>query len=108
MKKNIIFVLAVLLLALLFFLWGGTNAQGTVAYVNVTGKESIEISLDKDAVYTIDEGLLPVTLEVKDGAIRFVDSVCPDHLCEHYGFISLENEQAICVPARVAVVVGEK
>ncbi|MBQ3588282.1 MAG: NusG domain II-containing protein, partial [Oscillospiraceae bacterium] len=37
--------------------------------------------------------------------IRFIESICPDHLCEGYGFISYEDETAICMPAGVAVLV---
>lgn len=46
-------------------------------------------------------------LEVKDGAVRFVDSVCPDHICENTGWLRLEGEAAVCAPAGVAVTVQQ-
>ena len=65
-------------------------------------------SVPKEAQKEIKGGKLKVTLEVKDGAIRFVDTVCPDHLCENEGFIRYEDESAICMPAGVAVLVTDE
>lgn len=67
--------------------------------------EVIRIELDKDGEYPITGGKLPVTLAVKDGAISFVNSQCPDHICEGTGFISREGRTAICMPAGVAVII---
>lgn len=67
--------------------------------------EVIRIELDKDGEYPITGGKLPVTLVVKDGAIAFVDSQCPDHICEGTGFISRESRTAICMPAGVAIII---
>ena len=48
-----------------------------------------------------------MTLEVKDGAVRFVNSVCPDHICENTGWLRLEGEAAVCAPAGVSVTVEQ-
>ena len=65
----------------------------------------IIISLDKDAVYDIDTGYLTVHIEVKDGAARFIDSPCPDHICESFGWISQEDQTATCLPARAVLTI---
>lgn len=79
---------------------------GEVAMVAIDGTEKrYEISLEEDAVHTIPDGHIIVTLEVKDGRIRFINSQCPDHLCEGFGFIQHEDESAICMPAGVAVLI---
>lgn len=44
-----------------------------------------------------------MSFEVKEGAIRFVDVDCPDHICEDEGFVSLEGQTAVCMPNRVAL-----
>ncbi len=75
MKKNILFALAVILLA------------GVIAVTRVM---------------TRTEGA-PVTLEVSEGRIRFINSRCPDHICEGYGWLSKEHDQAVCMPAGVVV-----
>ena len=48
----------------------------------------------------VDTGTYTVHIEVKDGAARFVDSPCPDHICEGYGWLSAEDQSATCLPAR--------
>ena len=64
-----------------------------------------KFSLDKDAVYDIYTGYLTVHIEVKDGAARFIDSPCPDHICENYGWISQEDQSATCLPARAVLTI---
>lgn len=75
---------------------------GNVAIVTYKGQTVAEIPLAKDGIYSIDADL-PVTLEVKEHHIRFIHSVCPNLLCEGYGWIGLEYEFAICLPAGVTV-----
>lgn len=83
--------------------------KGEVAMVRFDNTDlRYEISLEEDAVHKITEGNFLVTLEVKDGRIRFIDSVCPDHLCEGFGFIKDEDETAICMPAGVAVLITDE
>ena len=93
MKKNILFALAVILLAgVITVTRVMTRTEGTTARVEIT-----------DGTYEISEGKLPVTLEVSEGRIRFINSRCPDHICEGYGWLSKEHDQAVCMPAGVVV-----
>ena len=94
-------------IALLFFGRRLLARPGESALVTVVDGESLTIPLDQDEIYHID-ARLPVTLEVKDGRIRFIDSQCPDLLCEGFGFISSEGEQATCMPAGVNVTIVEQ
>ena len=80
-----------------------TRTEGTTARVEITDAETITLPLDKDGTYEITEGKLPVTLEVSEGRIRFINSRCPDHICEGYGWLSKEHDQAVCMPAGVVV-----
>ena len=48
---------------------------------------------------------LPVSFELKDHKIRFVNVTCPDHLCEGFGFVSLPTQTAVCMPNRVSVLI---
>ncbi len=107
-KRDLLFIGALLAVALAFFAYTKLfQKPGLVAEVLIVGKPTRYISLKEDKTHHID-GKLPVTLEVKGGAIRFVNSVCPDHICEGYQFISRVGEQAICMPAGVSVSIVEK
>jgi len=102
-KKEFIFVIclafiaAVTLLAMRFL-----SRPATAAQVTFDGSVVEVINLEEDAVYHIS-ALYPVTLQTNDGAIRFIDSVCPNHDCEGFGWISATHEAAVCLPAKVAV-----
>ena len=108
MKKNILFALAVILLAgVIAVTRVMTRTEGATARVEITDAETITLPLDKDGTYEISEGKLPVTLEVSEGRIRFINSRCPDHICESTGWLRLEGEAAVCAPAGVAVTVQQ-
>ena len=58
------------------------------------------IPLDEDHDYLYDVGDYIVHLQVKDGAVAFLDSQCPDHVCEQFGWLSEQDAWAACVPRR--------
>lgn len=105
--QNLLFAAVVLLLAGALALWRAyTGAPGAAARVTIAGRSGdMLLSLAEDGRYSIEGGRLPVTLEVAGGRIRFVDSRCPDHICEHTGWLSQEYDQAVCMPAGVSVTV---
>ena len=51
----------------------------------------------------MDTGYLTVHIRFLDGAARFVDSPCPDHICESFGWLSEEDQTATCLPARAVL-----
>ena len=59
---------------------GGSGRTAVLRY----GDPQVEqrIDLRKNAEYDIDTGLYTIHLRVENGGIAFVDSPCPDHLCE--------------------------
>ena len=98
-------VFSIVAMAIRYF----TADKGEYAMVAVDGTNTrYEISLEEDAIHTVTEGNFVVTLEVKDGAIRFINSQCPDHLCEGFGFVSQEDDFAVCMPAGVAVLITDE
>lgn len=66
-----------------------------------------QIPLDTDYDYYYEVGDYIVHLEVKDGAVAFLDSQCPDHVCEDFGWLSQPGQWACCVPAGVYVSIEE-
>ena len=82
---NVLFAAVVLAAAaLLFFLRssrpGSAKLEAELTYGDAN--TVLPISLAKDAAYDVDTGYLTVHIQVQDGAARFVDSPCPDHICE--------------------------
>ncbi len=106
---NLIFAAVILAAAgLLFYLRAANrDPKAQLAAQLIYGSENtvLDISLDKDAVYDVDTGYLTVHIEVADGAARFVDSPCPDHICENYGWLSVEDQSATCLPARAVLTI---
>lgn len=103
MKKNIIFIACILLAVIGFSLWSTLGGKpGTAAVVDIPGQEPVVLSLAQDGNYDL-EGKIPVHLEIANGSIRFVNSECPDHVCEKFGWLSRVNDQATCAPAGVVV-----
>ena len=107
-KKNLLFTLVVLIAAAV--LWFVTHGgSGTVAVVRY-GDPQVEqrIDLTKDADYDIDTGEYTVHLHVADGGIAFVNSPCPDHLCEGFGILRNAGDWAACMPARTSITIEEQ
>ena len=105
---NLIFAAAVLLAAGGLWLALG-RADGPAVYASADfGMGVIEqIPLDADYDYFYEVGGYVVHLQVRDGAIAFLDSQCPDHVCEDFGWLSQPGQWACCVPAGVFVTIEE-
>ncbi len=105
---NIIFVLVILALAGILFVLRGMHSSGRALKAQlIFGDDNsvIDLSLDEDAAYDVDTGYYTVHVEIKDGAARFIDSPCPDHICESFGWISDEDQTATCLPARAVLTI---
>lgn len=114
MKKflniNTLLISTVLIIALIGLWYLNFNKiagdKAIVQIVGAKGSQKIEIDLSNNKVYKFDAAL-PVTLEVVDGTIAFINSQCPDKLCEGFGHIRHEGESASCLPAKVVVTIDE-
>ncbi|MBP1580942.1 MAG: NusG domain II-containing protein [Oscillospiraceae bacterium] len=109
-KKDLLLIAVILLLALIFsavFLMG-RDPQIGVAALSIDGKivELFQLAEEEDRIIDLQEQYaVPVKLEIRDHAIRFLESQCPDHICEGYGFISRETETAVCMPNRCVLLI---
>ncbi len=109
-KKDLLFIGGILLIALLvggFFLLQQSENSG-IAALSVDGSIVAIYDLEKenDRLIDLQEAYgVPVTLEIRNRAICFHESVCPDHICENYGFISHEGETAVCMPNRTVLTI---
>ena len=104
MKINLIFAAVLLLLAFGILIWQLATAKpGMVARLTFGNNLMREISLQEDGIHDVFTGVYTVHLEVKDGAIRFTNSPCPDHNCEGFGWLRNEGDWAACLPAQAAL-----
>ena len=108
-QKNLLFALVVLALAAgIFFavrVMHPDKGSGLQAVVDFGDGITETLPLAQEHDYLYDVGDYIVHLQVKDGAIAFLDSQCPDHVCEQFGWLDKDGAWAACVPAGVYVVV---
>ncbi len=104
-RTNLLFAAVVVLLAAVvyFATRGGSGRTAVIQYGDP--QQTMRVSLSQDADYDLDSNGYTVHLQVRDGTIAFVDSPCPDHLCEGFGRLSREGDWAACMPAHVSVTV---
>ena len=79
-----------------------------VATVTVENREiaRIDLTAEEDRDFSIlDETGLPITFQIRDHAIRFLESDCPDKVCIHTGFLKNDLDVACCLPNRTIVLV---
>ena len=104
-KANLFFAAVILTAAVLLvvLLRPRSKAEPLAAVVDFGDGITEVLPLDKDYDYLYEVGGYVVHLQVKDGAVAFQDSQCPDHVCEQFGWLSEEGAWAACVPAGVYV-----
>ena len=109
--KNLIFALVVLVLAAALYFGvraahsgKGGGLQAVVDFGDgIT--ETLPLATDHESLYEVGDYV--VHLQVKDGAVAFLDSQCPDHVCEQFGWLDKDGAWAACIPAGVYVVVED-
>ena len=81
---NLVFAAVILAAAAVLLLVRKANQTGAPLCAELIYGDSntrLTFPLEKDADYDVDTGYLTVHIKIQDGAARFVDSPCPDHIC---------------------------
>lgn len=104
-KQNLVFGAVVLALAAIIAGYYGiqrANRPEKMAHLvyGTSERQEVEIDLREDGDYTFQSNGYEIHLQVRDGTIAFVDSPCPDHVCEGFGQISEVYDWAACIPAQ--------
>lgn len=101
-KKELLFILSILLLALL--LWVFLTCFGAHSC------DSIRITADGEllGVYSLKEDqVIPVgssnVCEIQDGKIRMIHADCPDQLCIKQGAIGASGGMIVCLPNKIII-----
>ena len=103
-RIDIIVIASLLLLSIGILLFSTlTRTEGATVTVTVDGVTVGEYPLDRNGLYTINNGTNMLT--IGDGVAYMSYSSCPDHICENTGKVRYVGEQIVCLPNRVTVTV---
>lgn len=86
----------------------GVDKEEKIAIVSRNGKEVTRIDLNQVKKYeqvVLEDGGIPVIIEVEPGRIRFQASECPDQICVKTGWISNQGQSAACLPAKTIITI---
>jgi len=103
-KRDILLFVGLVAIALLAAWALQDRNTGGVARISIDGQILLEVKLSQDKIIVL-ESLENVNFQVKDGAIAFVKSDCPDQICVRSGFLSRQGQMAACLPNRVSLIV---
>ena len=102
-------ILAVIILvSVLFVLRPQEKIEQLVAVISTPTQELYRTPLSQmeDGTFSIEEKSgIPITFEIKDNAIRFMDSNCPDKVCVSTGFQHRSFDISSCLPNGVLLVI---
>lgn len=110
-KNDIILVGCVVVLSLIALLvFKLTETQGSKVVVTIDGKVYNTFDLDKDMTFTVEEGGIQNTFEIKGGYVDMLDASCPDKICVEHKNIHYNHETIVCLPNKVVleIVDGEE
>ena len=101
-KKDILLILFILIIAagiwmLTIFLSTPEENEITFGLIHFQGNAVKIVPLNIDQLFYVEERP-HIVFEVRDGAIAFVKSDCPDQVCVHTGFINSPWHVAACLP----------
>lgn len=99
---------AALAASLLWLAWPQDTAGHLTAVISVDGQtvRTLDLTTAKDQEFSIlDETGLSITFQVRDHAIRFLSSDCPDKVCVNTGFLRGDLDVASCLPNRTSLFV---
>lgn len=105
-KNDMLLILAVLLLAGVFWLCRtATRQTGAAVEVTVDGTLYQTLPLHKDTSLVIGNGKHSNTLVIENGKAFMSAASCPDHVCMNRGAVQYDGETIVCLPNKVVVTV---
>ena len=118
--KFIVGMLILIFAVCLYAFWDHSkngSSEDVKAVIIVDGKEVMNIELDgvnetfevTGEKYVTDDNpdgsYIVATFQKDENGIRFIDSQCPDHICENTGYCLYEGDTAICMPGKITLVI---
>lgn len=115
-KKEIIFVVAVLIISLtagsiFYFMNKDAKYARVIYHNNETGKAEVllRFNINEDNYYEFDVPYGKFHIEVKDGQYRAIDVDCPNQTCVSVGWVPSLGYYSpiICIPNSITVEIEE-
>lgn len=101
---SVLSVIAIILLGGYFFYTKIRASKISQAVVYYHNEEIMRFDIDQDAIYDLQGDYGKMHIEVKDQAYRVFDVECPNHDCEHVGWVEKGSPKTIlCVPNDVFI-----
>ena len=105
--KNIskLIIVSLLIICIIWIVIIKYNAvNGKTASISVNGDIIYTLNLDETQNLNIHgENNIILEVECGNGQIKVVSSECPDKICVKKGFISMTNENIVCLPAKIII-----
>lgn len=108
-KKDIMLLLGLLICGVIVLcVTVFMKKEGNSIIVQQNGRTIMELSLEDNGTYVIEDGDYYNKLVIKDGVVYVEDANCKDVICVQHGAISKVNETITCLPHKLIVyVVGD-
>lgn len=107
-KQDIMLIGGILVLSTACFLVNHFSRKtGYHVEISIDGKTVEEFSLDKDAVYEVEQDVGNNKVVIVNGEAAVTEADCPDKVCKKHSPISKVGETIICLPHRVVVEIVE-
>lgn len=102
-KKDLVFIVLILLFAMSLYFLNLNVTIGNVAYVYYESELIKELDLTVDFYYIVSGYNGEVGIEVYSGQVRIVSETSPYNICSKQGFISKSNESLVCLPNKIVI-----
>lgn len=98
--KEIVALAVLFVLCVGFVVYLAFAPQGLYVEVYIDGELEYNLPISENTTVEL-EGL--GTIHIENGSVTFVDSTCPDHICERMSGISGSGQQIICLPNKLVI-----
>lgn len=98
---DVALILSLIIVALVLFFALRPKDEGNFAVVEIDGKEVASYSLEKDGVYSLNNGTN--TLVIQNGYAMVSEANCPDKICVKQGRIKYQGQTIVCLPNKLMV-----
>ena len=98
-----VLIIIAIIISVIYYITAGRVSDGAVCNISVDGKvvQTIDLS-EPDCEFTLPQNP-NIRFSVKNHAIAFIASDCPDKICVRTGYISHTGQTAACLPNRVII-----
>ncbi len=103
-KKDILIIIIMLVLAAIIYIISDKFVFTTSKQAEIIYNNNVIQTVTLKGNYTFSPKDFPnIVFQVKDGAIAFISSDCPDKICVHTGFINKTGQSAVCLPNKMII-----